>query len=133
MKQTRAFLRWEVFCGGENLPSAVREWPAADWFEREVYDLMGIDFDDHIDLKRLLLPSNFVDQPMRKDYPLTVTGEREEVDMPNALLPGPMVPFSAEGEPAVLDWNPLGQGLRLQLEFEGESWVFYIVWPSWWF
>ena len=55
----------------------------------------GKGVDGHIDLKRPLLPSNFVDQPMREDHQLTVTSEREEVDMPNVLLPGPMVPLSA--------------------------------------
>ncbi len=117
---TGVFLRLEVFCGGQSLPSAMREWPAADWFEREIYDLMGIAFDGPIALKRLLLPTNFVDHPLRKDYPLTGAGEREEAGMPNALLPGPIVPLSVEGEVAVLDWNPLGQGLRLQLEVEGD-------------
>ena len=46
-----ALLRLAVPCSGESLPSAVGLWPAADWFEREVYDLLGIEFDGHADFQ----------------------------------------------------------------------------------
>jgi NADH-quinone oxidoreductase subunit C len=50
--------------------SAVDLWPIADWLEREVWDMFGIRFDGHPDLRRLLLYEEFVGHPLRKDYPI---------------------------------------------------------------
>jgi NADH-quinone oxidoreductase subunit C len=58
------------------LPSAFSLWKGADWMEREVYDMYGIVFEGHPDLRRILMPQEFTAFPLRKDYPLRGRGER---------------------------------------------------------
>jgi NADH-quinone oxidoreductase subunit C len=58
------------------LPSSFPLWKGADWLEREVFDMYGIVFDGHPDLRRILLPEEFTSFPLRKDYPLRGRGER---------------------------------------------------------
>jgi NADH-quinone oxidoreductase subunit C len=58
------------------LPSAFPLWRGADWMEREVYDMYGVVFDGHPDLRRILMPDEFTAFPLRKDYPLRGRGER---------------------------------------------------------
>ncbi|MHB8920122.1 MAG: NADH-quinone oxidoreductase subunit C [Halothiobacillus sp.] len=52
------------------VPSVVNVWPTANWFEREAFDLFGILFDDHPDMRRILTDYGFVGHPLRKDFPL---------------------------------------------------------------
>jgi NADH-quinone oxidoreductase subunit C len=74
--ETRASIRLKVQIGGEDDPdpeiaSVMGVWPAANWFELELFDLFGIRFTGRDDLRRLLMPSDWAGHPLRKDYPLT--------------------------------------------------------------
>ena len=60
----------------ESIESVVAVWTTADWLEREVYDMYGIIFEGHPDLRRILMPEEFTSWPLRKDYPLRGRGER---------------------------------------------------------
>jgi NADH:ubiquinone oxidoreductase subunit C len=62
------FLKTRVPRDDAHLPSVFGVWPAANWQEREVFDMFGIVFDDHPDLRRMLLPEDWVGHPLRKDY-----------------------------------------------------------------
>jgi NADH/F420H2 dehydrogenase subunit C len=70
----RVRLKVRVADGG-SVPSITPIWPAANWLEREVFDLFGIRFDGHPDLRRILMPDEWQGHPQRKDYPLEGPGE----------------------------------------------------------
>jgi NADH/F420H2 dehydrogenase subunit C len=55
---------------GEPVPSVVSVWPTADWHEREAWDMMGIEFSGHPNLKRILMEDDWEGHPLRKDYPI---------------------------------------------------------------
>jgi len=61
-------IRIEVERDNANIPSIEKIWRIADWMEREVFDLYGIEFKDHWDLRRILLPADWEGFPLRKDY-----------------------------------------------------------------
>ena len=59
----------------DGVPSVTGIWPAADWFEREVYDMFGVNVTGHPDRRRILMPDDWQGFPQRKDYPLEGPGE----------------------------------------------------------
>ncbi len=60
---------------GESVPSVTGLWPAANWLEREVWDMFGVNITGHPDLRRILMPQEWQGHPQRKDYPLEGPGE----------------------------------------------------------
>ncbi len=70
----RLRLRLKVRLAGEDahVPTLTSLWPAANWLEREVWDMFGIEFDGHPDPRRLLMPEDWEGFPLRKDYPVQI-------------------------------------------------------------
>lgn len=76
-------VRSKVAEGGK-VPTAVKIWKSANWHEREVYDMMGIEFSDHPDLRRILMWEGYPYYPLRKDFPLA----GKPTDMPDVASTG---------------------------------------------
>jgi NADH-quinone oxidoreductase subunit C len=71
-------VRMKVFCPDDDVPqiaSLTQVWSAANWYEREAFDLYGIIFDGHLDLRRILTDYGFIGHPFRKDFPVSGTVE----------------------------------------------------------
>jgi NADH-quinone oxidoreductase subunit C len=71
-------LRLKVFCPDDDVPqvaSLTEVWSSTNWFERECFDLFGIIFDGHLDLRRILTDYGFIGHPFRKDFPVSGTVE----------------------------------------------------------
>jgi len=79
--QLRLFVK--IRCEEENpvVRSVTDIWPAANWFEREAYDMFGINFENHPDLRRIYMPEDFEYFPLRKEFPLL--GIPGSIDLPN--------------------------------------------------
>ncbi|HLZ92790.1 MAG TPA: NADH-quinone oxidoreductase subunit C [Candidatus Acidoferrum sp.] len=80
-RSDRLRLQVRLSAGDPVVDSLVSVWPGANWLEREIFDLMGIRFNGHPDLRRILMPDDWEGYPLRKDYP--VEGYR---DIPGTAL-----------------------------------------------
>jgi NADH-quinone oxidoreductase subunit C len=100
---------------GEEVDSLTTVWGGANWGEREVYDMFGIKFRGHPDLRRILMYDEFVGFPLRKDYPITQT----QPLIPYRQVEGleKIAPFGLdEGQPfARVDWNERLEGRGVQV------------------
>jgi NADH dehydrogenase I D subunit len=136
----RRRLRLKAPLAGEppSIDSVTSVWPAADWHERETFDLMGIRFTGHPELRRILLPHDWAGHPLRKDYPLggepvafTVNRDDpalahlgEQVSNPPTLESDVPPWFSRRGDTMILNMGPQHPAthgvLRVVVELEGE-------------
>ncbi|MFW6055317.1 MAG: NADH-quinone oxidoreductase subunit C, partial [Thermodesulfobacteriota bacterium] len=116
---------------GREVPTASHIFASADWAEREVFDLMGIGFSGHPDLRRILTWDNFEGHPLRKDFPIRGEGFDQPFDPDSVQVKSAFsdqeLTEAAEGENKTVILNmgphhPATHGvLRLELEIEGET------------
>ncbi|MBV9463207.1 MAG: NADH-quinone oxidoreductase subunit C [Verrucomicrobiae bacterium] len=91
---------------GKTVPSLTSVWPAANWHEREVFDMMGIRFEGHPDLRRILMWEGYPHHPLLKDFPLA--GKFTEDTRPAPLDGGPFV--TSPGPKTTVEREPRGKG-----------------------
>lgn len=124
---TRVRVKAELDGNDPKAPSLTGLWPSANWYEREVYDLFGIKFEGHPDLKRILLPPQWEGHPLRKDYPGRATQmpaySRDDASRHQPQDGGGLVQSGAEGQ-FVLNLGPHHYSthglLRVVLSLQGE-------------
>ncbi len=118
--ERNADIRIKVALPAENAvsPSITPVWPSANWYEREVWDLFGVEFAGHGHLRRILLPPTWEGHPLRKDYPARAT-EMEPYRLPDA---------KEEAEQEALRFHPEEWGMRR--EHEGTDFMFLNLGPN---
>jgi NADH-quinone oxidoreductase subunit C/D len=131
-------IRLKVGLRGEHpsLPSVTKVWPAANWYEREIYDLFGIKFEGHPHLERLLMPKTWKGHPLRKEHPARATemgpyqlSDKIQTEEQHDLQFHPedwgMGIRSGQGECMFLNFGPQHPGmhgvLRIVLQLDGEE------------
>ncbi len=106
-------LRVRVFCTDDDLPmvaSVTGIWPSANWFEREAFDLYGIVFDGHPDLRRILTDYGFVGHPFRKDFPLSGHVEMRYDPVQQRVIYQPVSIEPREVTPRIVREEHYGEG-----------------------
>jgi len=101
-----------------SLPTVTRIWPAANWYEREVWDMFGIVFDGHPHLQRLLMPKSWIGHPLRKEHPARAT----------EMAPYQLPPDKELAEQEALRFRPEEWGMSR--ERDGEDFVFLNLGPQ---
>lgn len=106
-------VRVRVFCSDDDLPvvaSMVDVWPSANWFEREAFDLFGIVFEGHPDLRRILTDYGFIGHPFRKDFPLSGNVEMRYDPTQRRVIYQPVSIESREIVPRIVRDESYGAG-----------------------
>jgi NADH-quinone oxidoreductase subunit C len=106
-------LRLRVFCPDEALPllpSLIEVWPSVNWYEREAFDLFGIVFEGHPDLRRILTDYGFVGHPFRKDFPILGHVEMRYDPEQKRVVYEPVTIEPREVTPRVVREEPYGGG-----------------------
>jgi len=108
-KRQRVILKTRI-ADGQSLPTLTKVWAGADWAEREVFDMFGIKFEGHPDLRRILLYEEFVGFPLRKDYPI----DRTQPLVPYRELPGQVTKLAPFGQDEGQPWGRIEWHNRLE-------------------
>ena len=104
-------LRLKVFAADDELPAVASVngvWGSANWFEREAFDLFGIIFEGHLDLRRILTDYGFIGHPMRKDFPTTGHVEMRYDEQAKRVIYQPVTIEPREIVPRVIRENQYG-------------------------
>jgi len=106
-------IRVRVFCPDDDLPvvaSLIEIWPSANWFEREAFDLYGIVFEGHPDLRRILTDYGFIGHPFRKDFPLSGNVEMRYDPTQQRVIYQPVSIEPREVTPRIVRDESYGEG-----------------------
>lgn len=108
-------LRVKVFCPDDDFPvvaSVMHLWNSANWFEREAFDLYGIVFEGHVDLRRILTDYGFIGHPFRKDFPLSGHVEMRYDEELRRVVYQPVTIEPREVTPRIIREDNYGGGLH---------------------
>ena len=108
-------LRVKVFCPDDDfpvIPSVMQIWNSANWFEREAFDLYGIVFEGHVDLRRILTDYGFIGHPFRKDFPLSGHVEMRYDEELKRVVYQPVTIEPREVTPRIIREDNYGSGLH---------------------
>ena len=106
-------LRLRCFCPDDDypvLPSLIEIWPAVGWYEREAFDLFGVLFENHPDLRRILTDYGFVGHPFRKDFPISGYVEMHYDPVHKRVAYRPVQIEPRENVPRIIREDGYGQG-----------------------